>query len=534
MSAQNARRARRLVAGAIAVFAALPASASLAAVPDTTVSGPWVVPTTTATYRFSSADATARFECSLNLAAWSACASPATVTPRVGSNQFQVRAVNASGRDATPARQWTQVDTVAPVVTISSPAPDAEVTGAVTVSAAGSDDYSMGSLSASVDGAAVPGLNVVTTSSRAKTLDWTLNTVGLAPGAHVIAVRGTDSAGNAREATVKVRVAERAGTGAADPAASSRLFAASSFWNAPLSPSAPLDPQSPAIAAAFRAEVSRQIAANIGPWISSTSYSTPIYRVGADAARVPVILDTGTWGDTLRRQLASGVPIPAGAVQASGTDGHLTIWQPSTDTLWEFWHAVRKADGWHAGWGGVMHDVSQSPGHFRDRRDGTGQLVEQANWGATATSLPVAGGTVTAAEASSGRIDHALALNVPNPCEATHSWPAQRGDGTSTAADCMPEGARLRLDPSLDLSTLAMPRFTRMLAEAAQRHGIVVRDRTGVATGFFVEDPEQFGSDVWAGTTGTDGLLGAKPWNLVRNQFPWGRLQVVKMELTEN
>jgi hypothetical protein len=30
------------------------------------------------------------------------------------------------------------------------------------------------------------------------------------------------------------------------------------------------------------------------------------------------------------------VPIPPGAVAANGTDMHMAIWQPSTDTMWNF------------------------------------------------------------------------------------------------------------------------------------------------------------------------------------------------------
>ena len=37
-------------------------------------------------------------------------------------------------------------------------------------------------------------------------------------------------------------------------------------------------------------------------------------------------------------------PIPASAVQATGSDGELSIYSPSTDQLWEFWHAYHAAE----------------------------------------------------------------------------------------------------------------------------------------------------------------------------------------------
>jgi hypothetical protein len=124
----------------------------------------------------------------------------------------------------------------------------------------------------------------------------------------------------------------------ASPTASARerprLFAANSVWNAPLKASASLDPTSSRRMAAFRAEVASEVSHATGPWISETSYSTPVYTVAARQPRVRVKLDTGPWGASLQTVLNRGVPIPGNARPANGTDGHLTIWQPSSDTLW--------------------------------------------------------------------------------------------------------------------------------------------------------------------------------------------------------
>ena len=80
--------------------------------PDTTiVSGPsGTVPTGDATFVFSSSDNEATFECSLDGAAFTACASPATFTGlSATAHTLQVRAKDPQGTvDATPAsRAWT-------------------------------------------------------------------------------------------------------------------------------------------------------------------------------------------------------------------------------------------------------------------------------------------------------------------------------------------------------------------------------------------------------------------------------------------
>ena len=89
----------------------------------------------------------------------------------------------------------------------------------------------------------------------------------------------------------------------------------------------------------------------------------------------------------------------------------------------------------------------------------------------------------------------------------------------------LPEGARLRLDPKLDLSKPRLPRFTRMIARAAQRHGLVVRDQTHHAITLLAEEPVRLGTDPYRRY-----LAGKTPAELLAS-FPWDRLQVLRMRL---
>ena len=91
-------------------------------------------------------------------------------------------------------------------------------------------------------------------------------------------------------------------------------------------------------------------------------------------------------------------------------------------------------------------------------------------------------------ELKTGRIDHALAINLPAPRAGMFAWPAQRTDGTGPPT-ALPEGARLRLDPTVDVSSLHLPKLTRMIALAAQRYGLVVRDQTHHGISLFGEVP---------------------------------------------
>lgn len=304
-------------------------------------------------------------------------------------------------------------------------------------------------------------------------------------------------------------------------AATPRLFSDSSFWNTPLAANAPLDPANDMLTGKLRALVSQELTARTGPWIDTTSYSTPVYQVPADQPTVSVKLDKGSWATTLQTAWQA-VPIPANAAPAAGTDAHMTVWQPSTDKLWEFWHAKKLADGWHADFGGAIANVSTSPGYFTD----TSWAGSSWAWGATATSLPVAGGTMMVSELQSGTIDHALAMSIPFARPKTFSWPAQRTDGSSTDPQDIPAGARFRLDPTVNVDTLKLTPVAKMMAKAAQKYGMVVRDQTHWAINFYAEDPKSYGPNPYPT------LFGGKYPIDVLAGFPWNRMQLVQMSLT--
>ena len=289
-------------------------------------------------------------------------------------------------------------------------------------------------------------------------------------------------------------------------ASAARPFSPDSFWNKPLPADAPIDERSQAYVDGLNWE-----AWAWGTWINTTEYSTPVYTVSRTQPTVRVQLDKY---DPSLQAVFEKVPIPKGAKPAAGTDGHMVVWQPSTDTMWEFWRAVKLPDGWHAAYGGRMRNVSTNPGHFTD----------PPGWGATATSLPLLGGLMRISEVRDGRIPHALALAIPLTRASVYSWPAQRTDGTVVGENAIPEGLRLRIDPKLDLSTIQMSRMTRMMAVAAQRYGIVVRDVSGAVT-FYGEDPTPTGTNPWPG------FFGNQYPNRLLDEFPWEHLQALKTDL---
>jgi hypothetical protein len=286
-------------------------------------------------------------------------------------------------------------------------------------------------------------------------------------------------------------------------------------WNAPLAAHAPLSP----LSSTYVSELEQQVA-RYGPWINTTQYSVPVYTVRSNQPLVPVTLETrGGSADRLARDLREGVPIPADAEPAEGTDHHLVVWQPSRNTMWEFWLAGQHDGVWHARWGGKMTGVSTDPGYYSHPSD----------WGASATSLPLLGGLIRIGELRAGRIGHALAFAIPRAAATTFAFPAQRTDGSDHDPTAIPEGTRFRLNPRLDINALDLPRVTKIIALAAQRYGMILRDQSG-AVAFYAEDPAPTRSEPY---TGPHGLFqGEYPSQLLRD-FPWSHLEVVRARTTK-
>jgi hypothetical protein len=290
------------------------------------------------------------------------------------------------------------------------------------------------------------------------------------------------------------------------PIRGTQLSSPSSVWNTPLASNAPLTADSSTLSGALNWEQ-----AYFGPWINTSSYSTPIYTVSSSQPLVHVTLDNT---DAKLASDFNQVPLPPDAHPADGTDGHLVVWRPSTQTMWEFWQLHKDASGnWHAVWGGKMNNVSSNPGYY------------PSPYGATATSLPVGAGVITLQEESDGVINHALALAIPHPKAGTFVFPAQRSDGDSTSATAIPEGTRFRLPASLNIDALNLPRQTAMMAKAAQKFGILIVDGSG-SVSFRAEDPylykQQYGFDPYGYAFG-----GLWP-NQLLAVFPWAQLQVVQ------
>jgi hypothetical protein len=70
--------------------------------------------------------------------------------------------------------------------------------------------------------------------------------------------------------------------------------------------------------------------------------------------------------------------------------------------------------------------------------------------------------------------------------------------------------------------------MTRMMAEAAQRYGTIVRDQTAHVIAFFGEDRAQFATDPYPGK---GGFYGGPDPGPVMDAFPWEHPRLLTTEL---
>jgi hypothetical protein len=178
----------------------------------------------------------------------------------------------------------------------------------------------------------------------------------------------------------------------------------------------------------------------------------------------------------------------------------------------ELWRAVQhSAAVWSAAWG------TTTP------IDGTG-IPDVFGNGSGISHLA---GVIRVEEIERERIDHALAFSTSNPCRDVYRFPATKTDGRSTRSDCVPEGTRIQLDPSIDLDAYDLTPAERTVAQALQTHGGYAVDTGGAAMAFYFEiAPDATPTDPGAVYTNSGlrrdySVLGAIPWEHLRILNTW-------------
>jgi hypothetical protein len=298
------------------------------------------------------------------------------------------------------------------------------------------------------------------------------------------------------------------------PFRTEEMLSPDSFWRKPLAADVPLladrrwarnlcaqmdlDPDTPATAT-HPALLPGALPGNA--WFNKDAGGSPLYVVGPNQPTQRVrLIPPGTASDGDLQASWEAVPVPDVVTPGNSGDKSVCIWQPSTDTMWEFWVWEGTPGAYTAKWGGTMREASQNIGVYQNQPAAFGSRWQWSNWGHTASSLPINAGAIQPEEIDRGFIGHALHM-VAGWTAREFVWPAQRCDGPGkwylradgtwgtwrsgaqflTYPDMVPEGCRLRFPADLDLAPYTG--VTRMLVEAVRDYGLVITDQTGVGCG---------------------------------------------------
>jgi hypothetical protein len=283
----------------------------------------------------------------------------------------------------------------------------------------------------------------------------------------------------------------------ADSPGRARYWSADSPFNSPIPENPRLDPQS----TAMTAHLSTKVVFNM------YEFGIAIHRADSSTPEADVYC-LADWG-TCPTDSLNPIPIPADMKPPPGSDGNTVIvdWLQRLAISLHQPHA--NSDGsWSATWVTVTN------------LNGSGVPPEGGN-GSGVSHLA---GVVEVDEIAGGHIDHALAFSTEVACRDLLRYPARKTDGQSTVPDCVPEGTRVQLDPSIDVDQLAVPDGVKTVARALQEYGAYAVDRGGAPLAlYFQVAPDArdgFPGRVYADAGLTNDYFSTE-------EVPWHRLRVL-------
>lgn len=265
-----------------------------------------------------------------------------------------------------------------------------------------------------------------------------------------------------------------------------RPFNDGSPWNIPIAANPSIDSNSAAMIQFFHDRNYQ----DPRPWININRAAAPLWTADANAPRYNV--DCGSPNCTFFQN----VPIPNNAVPDPESDGHMIVVDVARQKEWDFYRARKLPNGsWAADWGAYF--------------DLTGNGVLGAGVSsARASGFPLSAGLIYADEIAAGRIPHALVMVIAGARQGCRVWPATATHGWSTDSRALPMGARIQLDPTLNVNSLSLSPGAKVIARALQEFGAYVGDEGSSGAGFIAESFYGKSVNRWTGLLKENDLVG--------------------------
>lgn len=238
----------------------------------------------------------------------------------------------------------------------------------------------------------------------------------------------------------------------------------------------------------------------VGEW------STPVFVAGADTPRADVALGA-EWSPYPRLR---GVPFPPWTLPDPEEDGHAAILDLDAGLEYDFFGLDVSGGDPSASWANVV--ALDGPGIF------------PYGLSARGSGFALLNGVIWPHELEAGRVEHALLFSYDLTRAGGPVAPATESDGTGSGAHELPEGARVQLDPALDVASLGLPPWLATIAIALQEYGMILGDDGG-GISLYAIGPRSFpeGEAVYDGLLPLDGA----PYVAFPSDFPVDRFRVI-------
>jgi hypothetical protein len=270
-------------------------------------------------------------------------------------------------------------------------------------------------------------------------------------------------------------------------------FTPTSFWRMP-SDAAP-DPNSAGYMSWLQSQVTNKyVVLRATAMSGSSSQGTPVYFAKQTDPHFSICHNPNFKSYSFAPQ-ATDVAVPATAqTDATDNDKDMIVYNNFAHRV--FWFTeMQKING---NWCAFQMSVYDTTSNGIEK--GLATSTSTVNWGHHGIN-PITQ-AVRWAEVKNGSVPHVMEVYIPNiGCHAA-VWPL---DGntycTVTAANAVPAGAVLRIKPSVDLSTIPLNPYARVIAQALQTYGAIVGDHsgTGNAIAIKLEDTATEGKgNLWA------------------------------------
>lgn len=295
-----------------------------------------------------------------------------------------------------------------------------------------------------------------------------------------------------------------------------QAFASSSIWNTPIGSNPVIDSASSSMINTLKAAAST-FKGNMYNW------TVPVHVIDSSISpQVTVYAKSSSvfYGSVDPQSIGQAVvPFPTGVWADPKTDAHMCLVDPVLKKAWDFSKLSFENNQWMASRVDVWDLVSS----------GTRTPFSGINWwksGARGSGMPLIAGLIRVEEIQTGVIRHALVFASPTNRFSTSSGqkdqlciPANRTDGWGIGSQYIPEGARLQLDPSLNLDSLGLNAETKIVAKALQDYGMFNGDNSNDFNIYFQNLGSSTTTTAWS------------PYSFQLSKIPVDRFRVLSCDI---